>query len=186
MNINPEYDHDGEWTSEDGKVLAMITGKENNWVCIDEFSSYEKGKGYAEKALKELKLKFKSITANGIGSEPSHSSWQFWIHMKKKGLVDNLLNDEGDTVTMNQVINPTPKNPVEFTDHHGNKYIYLGEVDNTWGNPFDQYQIECIKYCDDWLHRDTVILEKTKAGERFVLETEYLWFKVRNLLHIIK
>lgn len=54
-----------------------------------------KGQGNTTVALRELRENFKQITVDDLEESPADSSCQYWLHMRKKGLVDILLRDSG-------------------------------------------------------------------------------------------
>ena len=103
-NPNIQPDHIGPrppcgteayWMSSDRTVTAMLD-VDDGCIVILEWSSFAPGQGNTNKALAELKNEGKHIHANGIGYEPSDKSWQYWIHMMDKGLVDTAESDEGE------------------------------------------------------------------------------------------
>jgi hypothetical protein len=93
----PEYE--GPWHSDKSLVYAQIVVWPSA-VCIHEWSSTAQGQGNTIRAVAELRVRWpeKAIVAYGIGSEPSDKSWQYWVHLASKRVVDELLDDDGVAV----------------------------------------------------------------------------------------
>jgi len=67
-------------------------------LAIYEFWSDVPGQGNAKRALKELRKKYTWIVVLNIGHHPNAKSWKFWMKMARDGLVDELEDDENNTV----------------------------------------------------------------------------------------
>ena len=68
-------------------------------IAIHEWTSFDPGKGNAERVLRQLRTRFDDIGAIGIGEDDSEPAWTFWMYMHSKALVDFLEDDEGNDVT---------------------------------------------------------------------------------------
>jgi hypothetical protein len=90
---------------DDGRVFATVeqwthpdTGK--SCLTIFEWSSHYPGCGHTEEALSWLRSRFNQISAYGIGSIDEDGckdiSYQYWERMQDKGLVDVLVDDDGN------------------------------------------------------------------------------------------
>jgi hypothetical protein len=96
---------------DDGHVFGRLsfTGSE---VTIHEWESATPGVGHTRTALKWLREKFATITACGVGEADEDGVWDiatcYWIHMRKLGLVDRLLDDHGADVPLD-ACSSTPK-----------------------------------------------------------------------------
>lgn len=88
------------WQSKSGKVSAVLA-LGPGVVAIHEWSARERGHTVA--ALQELRQKHGQIHAVGIGSSPSDPSWTYWAHMKSKGLIDSMEDDEGRTIEKSEL-----------------------------------------------------------------------------------
>lgn len=104
--FDPQMYEDGGLFYDDGFVHAAIdellleNGRKG--LTISEWSSYDPGQGHTVRALEWLRQRYATIAANGVGmvdevdGEPvGDISTQYWQHMRSKGLVDVLLDDEG-------------------------------------------------------------------------------------------
>lgn len=90
---------------QDGRVTgAVALSNDQNGrpvVVIYEWSSHLEGRGHTTEALKWLRANCgEHIVACNIGmpaepGEPLEAHTAYWIHMKHKGLVDQLVDDEG-------------------------------------------------------------------------------------------
>lgn len=100
---------------EDGRVIGAVDtydldegGKQiviSEWAVSGEY----RDQGCSTAALKWLREQgFTSIVANGVGmlDEQPDGTWvgdiatNYWVHMHTKGLVDVLLDDEHNTITV--------------------------------------------------------------------------------------
>lgn len=84
-----EYDRQGG-----GKSLQIFT-----------WSSHTPGQGNTVRALRWLRERYTVISAHGVGMIDEIDgelvgdiSTQYWQHMRSKGLVDHLLDDEGTEI----------------------------------------------------------------------------------------
>ncbi len=86
----------------DGRVLGAVDTHENALV-IHEWSSFEPGQGNTKAALKWLRSRgYRRIVANGVGlveAGVGDIATKYWLHMHQLGLVDTLLDDEGNDIT---------------------------------------------------------------------------------------
>lgn len=71
-------------------------------LVIHEWSSHYPGKGYSARALEWLRQEHATIIANGVGTIDlvdgelvGDIATQYWQHMRSKGLVDALIDDDG-------------------------------------------------------------------------------------------
>lgn len=93
----------GSLLYEDGRVLGCVQvskypdGKLN--LVILDWESEDPGKGHTIEALTWLRERYDVISAVGIGSFDEDGvgdiSIAYWEHMKSKGLVDELILDNG-------------------------------------------------------------------------------------------
>jgi hypothetical protein len=88
------------WISSDRSVSAEISAEVGRYVSIYEWNSHTPGQGNTNKAIAELKSQFRTdhIVAEGVGMNKEDPSWQYWLHQKKKGLINTLYDDEGEEV----------------------------------------------------------------------------------------
>ena len=107
--------HSGRIELADGAVVGDVVAVENDFVSIHEWSSHQRGKTVG--ALQELRERFKApITVHDVGTGESKSYWQ---EMKRRGLVDTLLDGEGVQLSPK---NPFPKSVVQHVVYHGSAY----------------------------------------------------------------
>lgn len=87
---------------DDGFVLAAIDRASSSLV-IHEWSSRQPGNGNTRRALGWLRDQgYTQITANGVGlieDGIGDIATAYWQHMLQLGLVDTLLDDEGQDIT---------------------------------------------------------------------------------------
>lgn len=99
------YDDGGRFYA-DGRVLGAV----DEWDCngvrgvtISEWSSYFPGQGHTKQALRWLRGQgFQRIVANGVGlieAGVGDISTAYWERMHAQGLVDVLLDDDGQDIT---------------------------------------------------------------------------------------
>ncbi len=81
----------------DGMVIATLI-IETDGVIITEFESLDEGAGNTLKALRRLKREFGHVTAQNIG-DAGDASFEYWMHIHAKGLVDRLIDASDDDVT---------------------------------------------------------------------------------------
>lgn len=104
-NSKPNFDpkltpHDGLHRYEDGRVTGLI-GIHDKVTVIYEWSSNLPSSGHTKEALKWLRAQgADEIIALNVGmpvvlGQALSSHTGYWIHMKKSGLVDTLLDDDG-------------------------------------------------------------------------------------------
>lgn len=91
---------------EDGSVIAAVDvndGCHGLSVAIHEWTSLVPGHGNTVRALQWMRSQgFTHIVANGVGvieDGVGDIATCYWKHMHEKGLVDVLLDDEGNNVT---------------------------------------------------------------------------------------
>ena len=94
-----------DFTSSSNAVHGVVniyvdkqTGNEH--ISIYEWWSDDAAKGKTTKALEELRERFTTISAIGIGADIMDASWSYWTHMAAKGLVDCLEDDNGEDVVI--------------------------------------------------------------------------------------
>jgi len=110
----------GEEVYHDGAVRGVVQTYDlpdgRHGLSILEWSSLsEKGNGHTTRALEWLRERYAQICADGIGmvdpdgeQGPARGSVSYWRHMQSKGLVDILLDDEGNVVQPLQDTTPVP------------------------------------------------------------------------------
>lgn len=92
---------------DDGRVLGAV----DEWsfdgaraITISEWSSFYPGNGHTKEALTWLRDQgFSRIVANGVGmieDGVGDISTSYWECMFEHGLVDVLLDDEGNDITL--------------------------------------------------------------------------------------
>jgi hypothetical protein len=81
------------WHSSSGKVHAIIDAVDS-YCGIWNIYCTEQRKGHGRAALQELRAKFKTIRAVGIGEE-GNPNRPFWFAMAREGLVDEMLDIDG-------------------------------------------------------------------------------------------
>lgn len=92
--------HDGMHRYEDGRVSGII-GIHDKVTVIYEWSSHQPGSGYTKEALKWLRAQgAEEVIACNVGmpvalGQAMSSHTEYWIHMKKMGLVNTLIDDDG-------------------------------------------------------------------------------------------
>lgn len=70
-------------------------------IVIEEWSSYNPGKGYTNQALQILKDRWPGIIIVkdcGWPGDPGNTSINYWGHQLSKGLIDQAFDDEGNEV----------------------------------------------------------------------------------------
>ena len=94
-------DGGGQWY-EDGRVHGAVDFTDipggGRALLISEWSSTVHGQGHTVEALEWLRTQFAVITANGVGTVDDgvgDISTYYWAHMKRRGLVDELIDDNG-------------------------------------------------------------------------------------------
>ena len=96
---------------EDGVMLAAVDRWEHDGkrgINISESTSNERGRGASERALRWLRTQCDVIAAVRIGSHDEEGwdiSANYWFLMRDRGLVDVLIDDEG------QEVGPQPADP---------------------------------------------------------------------------
>jgi hypothetical protein len=87
---------------EDGRVVGAVDGAANALV-IHEWSSYFASQGNTTAALKWLRSQgYTTIAANGVGTVDDgvgDIATAYWAHMLGRGLVDVLIDDNGEDIT---------------------------------------------------------------------------------------
>lgn len=72
-------------------------------LVIHEWSSHFRSQGHSTQALQWLRTQgFTHIVANGVGlieDGVADIATYYWLHMRAKGLVDLLLDDDGDDIS---------------------------------------------------------------------------------------
>lgn len=91
------------WTSSDGTVRAEIN-RHGDKIAIEQFSSLSRGKGNAQRALKELGA-MGDVYADGVG-RPGDGSYAFWKKMLDRGHISAMVDDDGNEVRR--------RNPLDF------------------------------------------------------------------------
>lgn len=107
-------DQMGSWYA-DGSVLGGIdTATASNGartLVISEWTSFSKGCGNTTRALRWLRSQgFSHIVANGVGTVEDgapDNTVRYWLHMQRKGLVDTLLDDEHNRVSLSDTGAPS-------------------------------------------------------------------------------
>lgn len=104
------YEVAGTWHYEDGRMLASVQFGplppdaanplgEGEGLRILEWMCNDKGKGCSVEALEWLRRRFKFITADSVGLADEEGMHQpalaYWVHMHRRGLVDELIDDIG-------------------------------------------------------------------------------------------
>jgi hypothetical protein len=84
------------WQSSDGMVQADIDSVEDDPLCqIFNIVALEQRKGHGRRALQELRAMYSTIRVIGIGSE-GNPNRPFWFKMAREGLVDEMLDIDGN------------------------------------------------------------------------------------------
>lgn len=103
--FNPRIEHGmGETRYEDGRVSGAIEiwmEEDRPAVTIFEWSSFDTGRGNTTAALSWLRSRFSIIVAHGVGTVDDgvgDISTVYWEHMRSKGLVDELVLDDGSVL----------------------------------------------------------------------------------------
>lgn len=97
-------ERNGDLIYDDGRVYGVLTSHKEGVASIHEWSSHCPGHGFSSDALFWLRMQgFKTLAVNGIGEleegvEPE-GSVAYWVHQFEKGLVDELIDDNGFNVT---------------------------------------------------------------------------------------
>lgn len=97
-------ERNGDIIYDDGRVYGVLTSHKEGVASIHEWSSHYPGHGFSSDALFWLRMQdFKALIVNGIGVleegiEPEGSA-AYWLHQFDKGLVDELIDDNGFNVT---------------------------------------------------------------------------------------
>lgn len=99
-------------------VTMYGAGVPKKYFRIDEFSSHNGGMKNTPKALMWLKQHYGFVQVNGIGLEPNDSSWTYWAHMKRKGLVDELLDEDGNSIIVEGALDEI-QDIGDFADEEG-------------------------------------------------------------------
>ena len=120
--FNPHfYKNSSDWFYADGSVLGGVDGDLNltdpestsgRALLISEWSSFYPGQGNTKRALEWLRGHFKTIVANGVGvsdANGSDDSVLYWAHMKDLGLIDEMLDDEGNSLVLSSLENKLSK-----------------------------------------------------------------------------
>lgn len=77
-------------------VGVVVINEDGDALSILEWSSLPpRGRGATTRVLEALRQDFAHIHVVGIGYTPTDPSWTYWLHMRDKGLVDTLEDDEG-------------------------------------------------------------------------------------------
>lgn len=103
---NNQYYDDGLVS---GAVESCLLPGGRRSLRIDEWNSVDPGKGHADRALRWLRQTHSYITANGIGTiddDGPDTSVLYWERQYEKGLVDELLLDDG-SIHMKRPLKPT-------------------------------------------------------------------------------
>lgn len=104
-NSQPNFDpkltpQDGLHRYEDGRVSGVI-GIHDRVTVIYEWGSHFPGSGHTKEALKWLRAQgADEIIACDVGmpvvlGQALSNHTEYWIHMKKSGMVDTLVDDDG-------------------------------------------------------------------------------------------
>ena len=101
--FSPRFsENGGEHWYEDGRVHGAVDFSEleggGRALLISEWSSSFLGRGHTVEALNWLRSQFSVITANGVGTIEDgvgDISTYYWAHMKRCGLVNELIDDNG-------------------------------------------------------------------------------------------
>jgi len=107
---------------QDGRVTGVVAlSNDQNGkpvVVIYEWTSHFKGQRHTTDALHWLRANFgERVVACNIGmpsepGEPVEAHTAYWIHMKRKGLVDQLVDDDGYHFPVPDQLEQPTKSPV--------------------------------------------------------------------------
>lgn len=122
------YEEGGVWFYEDGRVLASVDFADipadaggGRALTISEWSSEHRNQGHSVAALTWLREQFRVITANGVGTLDDgvgDIATYYWAHMKRRGLVDVLLDDNGrELLVSKDRVHELPRSN-ELPSHH--------------------------------------------------------------------
>lgn len=97
-------ERNGDFLYEDGRVSGVFTSDQEGIASIHEWSSHCPGHGFSSDALFWLRMQgFETLSVNGIGELEEgvtpEGSAAYWLHQYGKGLVDELIDDNGFNVT---------------------------------------------------------------------------------------
>lgn len=104
---------------QDGRVTGVLGLSPDQHgrpvIVIYEWASHIKGHGHTTEALKWLRANHgEHVVACNVGmpAEPGEvveAHTAYWIHMKRKGLVDQLVDDEGFHFPMPEQVSASAK-----------------------------------------------------------------------------
>lgn len=97
VSFKPFEAKDGAEVFFDGIIAGegYAIPKESLFVIM-MFQSNKQGKGYAKQFLKELKKLYKTVEAHGV----DESSIKFWDAMQKQGLINDITDDGGSSISI--------------------------------------------------------------------------------------
>ncbi len=120
------YQEGGVWFYADGFVLGAVDGNldltepepvHGRGLLISEWTSHQPSQGNAKRALEWLRGHFRTIVAQGVGvvdEDGPDISVLYWAHMKDLGLIDHMLDDNG-----NILVYPIPTQQVPTESPRG-------------------------------------------------------------------
>lgn len=86
-----------EWTYADGDVHAILNTDLRGTCEILELSSPRPGLGHAKAAVVWLRERFGKVAVNDPGNEAdTPASFGFWVSMVDAGLVDSMVDGDGN------------------------------------------------------------------------------------------
>lgn len=103
-SIKPIKGESDFYRYEDEYVEASINSISSDHVGIYEWSSKYKKKGGTKISLKNLKKIYGYITVHDIGLE-GDESFSYWKHMKELGLVDEIYDDDFNSINEGAMLN---------------------------------------------------------------------------------
>jgi hypothetical protein len=113
-------ERNGDLIYEDGRVRGVLTSHQEGVASIHEWSSHYPGHGFSSDALFWLRMQgFETLSVNGIGELEEgiapEGSAAYWLHQYEKGLVDELMDDNGFNVTPSRTEEDDEDELDEFT-----------------------------------------------------------------------
>lgn len=96
------FEDGGVWFYEDGHVFGSVDIADmpggGRSLLISEWSCDDRNQGHTTRALQWMRSQFQVIGATGVGSCDDDGVWDiatnYWAHMHRKGLVDELFDDD--------------------------------------------------------------------------------------------
>ena len=81
----------------DGLVTGLV-GISGHVLAIYEWRSLTARKGNTNSALRSLRKSYQTLEVKDIGADSNDSSWQYWLHIRAKGLVERLYDGMNELI----------------------------------------------------------------------------------------